>query len=206
MWGAAVAAVIRRGWDLVDATHGIDDKYPVRVHSACAGLVNAGFLAVERAMKERGVTARLVVASEAVPWIREGLQLQYPGTVLLEDAGQFEEYTRNAHILVASWPCKPYSSANVEGRTSPRVWRKRVWENTHLVCKIIAGACMQQGGPPRLLVLENVPGLKSRRKCWPMLRHILAEMALTPYTWFSQIVCAREHAGVGSADGPGCFW
>ena len=75
------------------------------------------------------------------------------------------------------------------------VWTARAWENTVLFGSILAGACSQVGGPPLLLVFENVAGLLTRKKCRPMLRHMLGEMALSPFAWFSQIVCARKHTG-----------
>ena len=76
----------------------------VRVHTSCAGVVNAGFLAVERAMGERHVATRLVVATELVAWRREALAMQYPHALLVTQAAGWRAFTRHAHILVASWP------------------------------------------------------------------------------------------------------
>ena len=191
----AVAAVVSKGWELVLQMHGDVNFNMVRVHTSCAGLVNAGYLAVERAMGERHVTTRLVVATELVGWRREALAMQYPLALLVAQAAGGRAFSRHAHILVASWPCKPYSTANVEGRVAASVWTARAWENTVLFGSILAGACSQVGGPPLLLVFENVAGLLTRKKCRPMLRHMLGEMALSPFTWFSQIVCARKHTG-----------
>ena len=191
----AVAAVIRRGWQLAGKWHTVRDKQWIGVHSSCAGLVNAGFLAARRAMKELGVEARLVCATELSPWRREALSMQYPSALIGEQATAHENFGRHAQVLVASWPCKPYSTANVEGAVPPLVWCQRAWNNTRLICEILARACAQDGGPPLLLVFENVPGLLTRKKCRPMLKHLLSEMALSPYTWYSQIVCARLHVG-----------
>jgi hypothetical protein len=61
----AVAEVVKIGWQRALQVHPEEllRLSTVAVHSSCAGVVNAGFLAVRKAMRNLGREANLVVAS-----------------------------------------------------------------------------------------------------------------------------------------------
>ena len=59
------AAIIRWAWLMMVERHEIQAvEHVVQVHAACAGIVNAGYLAAERALQSLQLTAALSVASE----------------------------------------------------------------------------------------------------------------------------------------------
>jgi len=158
-------------------------------------MVNAGYLAAERALKGLQLTAVLSVASEKCPLRRDALRMQYPKAMLVADAAMDVAYSRPSHIFIASWPCKAYSSAQVDSRVSRKVWEERAWCNTSLICHLVQQACLQPSGPPYIIVLENVKGLFARKRCRPYLKFILRFLTTTPYTWFNQVICPRTHLG-----------
>ena len=109
----------------------------VMVHTACAGMVNAGYLAAERALQGLQLTPVLSVASEKCTLRRDALQMQYPDALLVADAAMDGAYARHSHIFIASWPCKAYSAAQVDSSVSRKVWEERAWYNTRLICYIV---------------------------------------------------------------------
>ena len=191
------SAVIRWAWLML--VQRLNVSLPVGqeilVHTACAGMVNAGFLAAERALKGLQLTAVLSVASEKCSLRRDALRMQYPNAMLVADAAMDVAYSRHSHIFIASWPCKTYSSAQVDSSVPRKVWEERAWYNTRLICYIVQQACLQPSGPPNIIVLENVKGLFARKRCRPYLKFILRFLTTTPHTWFNQVICPRIHLG-----------
>ena len=99
-----VSAIIRQRWLAIPAAVRRSLRV-VRVHSAFAGVINAGFLAARMALPEHSV--QLGAASECVWWRREALRAQYPAARMLEDARDVRAFAEPYEILVASWPCHP---------------------------------------------------------------------------------------------------
>ena len=193
----AVAEVVKIGWQRALQVHPEEllRLSTVAVHSSCAGVVNAGFLAVRKAMRNLGREANLVVASGVNRMRREALKLMYPEAWIAEFASGRDAFASRSDILIISWPCTPYSTANVGYKVSLAEKRHRAWTNTHLVTGILAKAATQDGGPPYMVVLENVQGLVTRKLCRPMLRHLMREFAGSIWTWTNQVVCPRRHFG-----------
>ena len=150
------------------------------------------FLACRRYFGEAAVMA---VASECAPRRRAALRRQYPQALIACQALYTTLLAVQCHVWGISWPCQFYSMAGVLLDDRRVSWRRAAWDNTLLVCRLLAAACAQQGGPPLMIVLENVPGLAVRRDCRPMLRRLCREMWQMPYMWLTQIVCAHEHCG-----------
>ena len=193
----AVAEVVKIGWRRAIEVHPEElwSLELVSVHSSCAGLVNAGFLAVRKAMRNLGREAHLAEATESNRMRREALKLMYPGATISDFAYGPMSFGRRADILIISWPCTPYSTANVGSRVTMAEKRYRAWTNTLLVISILAKAAVQKGGPPFMVVLENVQGLITRQLCRPMLRQLMRELAGSIWTWTNQVVCPRQHFG-----------
>ena len=84
----AVAEVVKIGWRRALQVHPeeLSRLNMVTVHSACAGVVNAGFLAVRKAMRNLGRETNLVVATEINRMRREALKIMYPAAWIGEFA------------------------------------------------------------------------------------------------------------------------
>ena len=137
----------------------------------------------------------MVVATEINRMRREALKIMYRAAWIGEFACGLDAFANRSDILIISRPCTPYSTANVDGSVSLAERRYRAWTNTFLVTGILAKAAIQDGGPPYMVVLENVKGLVSRKLCRPMLRHLMREFAASIWTWTNQVVCPRLHFG-----------
>ena len=98
----------------------------VAVHSSCAGLINAGFLAARKAMRSLGRQACLVVATKLDRMRRAVLKLMFPDAWIGKWARGLDAFCGpRTDILVISWPCMPYSDTNVDGNVPVGVAEKR---------------------------------------------------------------------------------
>ena len=103
---SAVAAVLRVAWAMVRSV--FRPRMVVRVHSSCAGLVNAFFRSAVRVF---GGAAKLMVATELSGKRRRSLARQYPGASLFAQATDGSAFLTHCDVIGVSWPCQFYSTA-----------------------------------------------------------------------------------------------
>ena len=187
-----VSALIRAGWARLRAEVR-ERTVQVRVHSAFAGLINAGFLAVLEAFCDRDVS--LAVATELVDWKRDALRLQFPSALLFADARELGAFCVWAEVLIVSWPCMPYSAAKHVPADALPAFKQRARQNTELVIRVLQLAAAAPV-PPVLILLENVPGLVER-SIYEGCRVLLAAAMLSVgYSWQDGTLCpAALHMG-----------
>ena len=110
-------------------------------------------------VRGEGSGAQLRVATELSAKRRRSLERQYPEASLFAQAGDVEAFRVQCDILGVSWPCQFYSTAGpavgAMSREARARWLALAWRNTELVCRVLALACTQSGGPPLVIVLEN---------------------------------------------------
>lgn len=120
----------------------------LRVASACSGMSTESF-----ALTKIGVPHTLVVACELKPHMRKFIEHYHSPTTLLADVTSDEFATSDgADILVAGFPCQPFSAAGLQQGIADAQGRGLIiehlisWLRTHL---------------PACFILENVKGLVS---------------------------------------------
>jgi hypothetical protein len=120
----------------------------LRVASACSGMCTESF-----ALTKIGVPHSLVVACEIKPHMRKFIEHYHSPTTLLADVASDEFATSDgADILIAGFPCQPFSAAGLQQGIADQQGRGLIithlmsWLRTHL---------------PACFVLENVKGLLS---------------------------------------------
>ena len=190
----AVEEVIKAGWKQQSIAR--QEACTVYVHSSHAGLVNAFHLAVVGALSDGDEDrVQLAVATERAASRRAALRRMYPEAKVYAEATDPEAFRHYSQVGGITWSCTTYSSAGTKDAEVVKEWEARAWQNTELAATVLARFCTQTGGPPWMLVMENVPGLVELQACRPMLRYLLSEMLATPYVWSWQYVCPVEHCG-----------
>ena len=183
-----VRALIASAWGRL-RSEVIQALVAVRVHASCAGVINAGFLAVVAALGDYPV--ELVVATECVEWRRTALRLQYPRALLYADACEPLAFAVGVEVLVLSWPCMPYSAANHVPKGAIARFRHQARLNTEIAVRVIRLAAAATP-PPLIMVMENVPGLVERSIYEDCRAMLVAAMSVAGYLWQDGVLCPAE--------------
>ena len=180
-----VARLVARSWMRLRSD--VRARLPsVRVHSSCAGAINAGFAAVRSALQ--GTRVQLVVATETVWWRRRALALQFAEAQLFEDARMPEAFMVACEVMVVSWPCQPNSAAKHVPPDAVEQMVQQAMDNARLLVDIVTRAANMMI-PPLLIFLENVPGLVERAIFEPCCVLMATALESLGYEWEECVAC-----------------
>lgn len=123
------------------------------------------------ALKELFPTSRLLYTADTDKAVSRVIAYRYPGIPNLGDISKINGYSLPVtDILAAGFPCQPFSVVGAKRGTS---------DERHIFGEIVR-IIGEMGTPPRMLVFENVPGLRTAESGQPFY-NILVSLASLGY-------------------------